>query len=239
MNSEYWKVGDISKLTGLSVRTLHHYDTIGLLSPSNHSESGHRLYTSQDIVRLQQIASLRNLGFSLDDISDILYKKGISLFEVVQIHLEKLKERIDLEQQLLSKLVSITQMLKNQNMVSAANLIQTIEVINMTEKYPFTEEQMEKIKKQGELLGPQKIEAVENEWPQLIANVRAEMDKGTSPTSENVLALAKRWKELVAMFTGGDPEIHATLNKRYREANCGTQFGIDPDMLEYITKAML
>jgi hypothetical protein len=68
-------------------------------------------------------------------------------------------------------------MLKNQNMVSAANLIQTIEVINMTEKYTFTEEQMEKIKKQGELLGPQKIEAVENEWPQLIANVRAEMQK--------------------------------------------------------------
>lgn len=238
MNKAYWKVGEISKQTGLSVRTLHHYDTIGLLSPSEHSESGHRLYTSQDIVRLQQIASLRNLGFSLNDISDILYKKGLSLFEVIQIHLEKLKERIDLEQQLLCKLESIAQMLKSQDTVSADNLIQTIEVINMTEKYPFTEEQMGKIKKQGELLGPEKIKAVENEWPQLIAKVKAEMEKGTPPASEDVRMLAKRWKELVAMFTGGDPEIQATLNKRYQKTTCGAQFGIDPEMLEYVAKAM-
>lgn len=238
MNKEYWKVGEISKQTGLSVRTLHHYDTIGLLSPSKHSESGHRLYTSQDIVRLQQIASLRNLGFSLDDISDILYKKGLSLFEVVQIHSEKLKERIDIEQQLLCKLESIAQMLKSHDMVTADSLIQTIEVINMTEKYPFTEEQIDKIKKQGELLGTEKIKAVENEWPQLIAKVRSEMEKSTPPTSDEVRRLAKQWKELVGMFTGGDPKIHATLSKRYSEANCGAQFGIDLEMLEYITEAM-
>lgn len=239
MNKDYWKVGEIAKQTGLSIRTLHHYDQIGLLSPSKHSESGHRLYTAADIVRLQQIASLRSLGFPLKAISKILYNKGVSLFEVVQMHLEKLKERINLEQQLLSKLASIDQMLQCQETVTTETLIQTIEVINMTEKYPFTEEQMKKIQKQGEVLGPEKIKAVENEWPQLIAKVRAEMEKGTPPTAAEVRLLAKRWKELVEMFTGGDPEILATLNKRYTEQpNYGAQSGIDPAISEYITKAI-
>ncbi len=239
MDKEFWKVGEISKQTGLSIRTLHHYDNIGLLSPSKHSESGHRLYNGADIVRLQQIVSLRNLGFSLDDIGDILYNNGLSLLAVVRMHMQKLKERIDLEQQLLCRLESIQQMLNVHETVTADKLIQTIEVINMTEKYPFTDEQMEKIKQQGELLGPEKIEEVENEWPQLIAKVRAEMQKGTPPTADVVRALAKRWRELVEMFTGGDPGIQETLNRRYKEQpDYGAQSGIDTEMSEYITKAM-
>jgi DNA-binding transcriptional MerR regulator len=60
------KVGDLAKQTAVSVRTLHYYDEIGLLSPSGRTESGYRLYATQDIVRLQQIVSLRQIGFSLE-----------------------------------------------------------------------------------------------------------------------------------------------------------------------------
>src|SRR6476646_6711292 len=62
-----WKVGELAKRTGVSVRALHHYDEIGLLSASLRSESGYRLYTEADVIRLQQIRSLRSLGFSLDE----------------------------------------------------------------------------------------------------------------------------------------------------------------------------
>jgi DNA-binding transcriptional MerR regulator len=67
-----WKVGELAKQTGLSVRTLHYYDEIGLLSPSQRTEAGHRLYTADDIVRLQQVKSLRHLGFTLKEIRDYL-----------------------------------------------------------------------------------------------------------------------------------------------------------------------
>jgi MerR family transcriptional regulator, thiopeptide resistance regulator len=58
METTTLKVGDLSKRTGLSIRTLHHYDEIGLLSPSHRTESGYRVYDKQDIIRLQQITAV-------------------------------------------------------------------------------------------------------------------------------------------------------------------------------------
>jgi DNA-binding transcriptional MerR regulator len=61
LQSTAMKVGELAKQTGISVRTLHYYDEIGLLSPSGRTESDYRLYAEADIVRLQQIMSLRQL----------------------------------------------------------------------------------------------------------------------------------------------------------------------------------
>jgi DNA-binding transcriptional MerR regulator len=65
-------VGDVAKLAHVSVRTLHHYDEIGLLAPSGRSHSGYRLYTDADLERLQQILFFRELGFALDHVGRIL-----------------------------------------------------------------------------------------------------------------------------------------------------------------------
>lgn len=67
-----YKVGEVSKLSGISVRTLHHYESRGLLVPSHRSESGYRLYTDGDLQRLQQILFYKTLNFSLDDIHNIM-----------------------------------------------------------------------------------------------------------------------------------------------------------------------
>jgi DNA-binding transcriptional MerR regulator len=72
MKFEALKVGELAKRTGLTVRTLHHYDEIGLLKPSLHTEAGYRLYTRGDVARLQQVLSLRQLGFALEEIRDCL-----------------------------------------------------------------------------------------------------------------------------------------------------------------------
>ena len=68
----YMTVGEVAKKMDVSVRTLQHYDKVGLLSPSAMSGGGRRLYTGKDIVKLHQILSLKHLGFSLDDIRDRL-----------------------------------------------------------------------------------------------------------------------------------------------------------------------
>ena len=76
MRFEALKVGELARRTGLTVRTLHHYDDIGLLRPSGRSGSlhgsGHRLYTAADVARLHQIVCLKQLGFSLDRIREYL-----------------------------------------------------------------------------------------------------------------------------------------------------------------------
>lgn len=72
------KVGDLAKQTGVSVRTLPYDDEINLLAPSHRSESGYRLYGKADVVRLQQIVSLRQIGFSLEQIRDCLEQSEFS-----------------------------------------------------------------------------------------------------------------------------------------------------------------
>jgi DNA-binding transcriptional MerR regulator len=72
------KVGEIAKRTGLTVRTLHFYEELGLLIPSERTEAGHRLYSAEDAMRLQQIKSMRQMGFSLDDIKNCLSSKEFS-----------------------------------------------------------------------------------------------------------------------------------------------------------------
>ncbi len=67
-----YTVGELAKLTGLTVRTLHHYDEIGLCRPSERSAAGYRLYDEEDVLRLHQIVVLRQLGLPLDEISRAL-----------------------------------------------------------------------------------------------------------------------------------------------------------------------
>src|SRR4051794_21094119 len=104
MRFEALKVGELARRTGLTVRTLHHYDEIGLLRPSLHTESGHRLYTGRDIARLQQVISLRQLGFSLEEVRDCLNRPDFSPMEVIDLHLARLREQIELHRQLCDRL---------------------------------------------------------------------------------------------------------------------------------------
>lgn len=90
-------VGEVSELAGVTVRTLHHYDEIGLLSPSERSDAGYRLYSHEDLERLQEVLVWRQLGFSLQGIKALLdepgYDRGSALErqrELVQHDLERL-----------------------------------------------------------------------------------------------------------------------------------------------------
>src|SRR6478735_1040482 len=100
----HWKVGDLAKLTGLTVRTLRFYDQIGLFSPSEQTEAGHRLYNEFDLERLQQILSLKELGLSLDEIKSVLNDDQISPLEIVNLQMARIKEQINQQQKLLEQL---------------------------------------------------------------------------------------------------------------------------------------
>lgn len=94
------KVGEVAAATGLTVRTLHYYEEIGLLVPSGRSEAGHRLYSAADLERLYRIGVLRRLGFPLAEISRILDDPAWSLQAAMTRHLQALDER----QQAITKL---------------------------------------------------------------------------------------------------------------------------------------
>ncbi|WP_019932086.1 MerR family transcriptional regulator [Nocardia sp. BMG111209] len=72
MSEREWRVGELARESGVTVRTLHHYDRLGLLVPSSRTSGGHRCYTRADVRLLHRIVALRGFGFSLDDIAAVL-----------------------------------------------------------------------------------------------------------------------------------------------------------------------
>src|SRR5689334_2218056 len=93
-----YRVNDFAQATGVTVRTLHHYDRLGLLQPANRTEAGYRLYSDADIVRLQQIVTLKFIGMSLQQIRDVLTKRRVNVLEALtrqQRLLERKRSQLD------------------------------------------------------------------------------------------------------------------------------------------------
>lgn len=90
-----YTVGDVARLAHVSVRTLHHYHEVGLLTPSERSQAGYRLYTHGDLERLQQVLFYKELGFSLDDISEVMATPEFDRREALERQREMLAGRVD------------------------------------------------------------------------------------------------------------------------------------------------
>ncbi|MFG2918010.1 MerR family transcriptional regulator [Kitasatospora sp. NPDC048298] len=102
MTSEGYSVGAVAKIAKVTVRTLHHYDEIGLLSPAGRTRSGYRWYGDADLDRLQQILFYRELGFPLDEIAAILDDDSVSPTEHLRRQHRLLTDRISHLQELAS-----------------------------------------------------------------------------------------------------------------------------------------
>ncbi len=231
--SAAWKVGELARRTGLSVRALRYYDGIGLLSPSRRSEGGHRLYTAEDVVRLQRIKSLRALGFTLREIREYLDGSEVPLEQIIALHLARLRGEIELRRRLCDRLEA----------VSSERFVETVmEVIEMSErlnKY-YTPEQLEYLERRRNEVGEKRIRESQAEWAELMEQVRAEMEAGTDPSDERVQALAARWMGLIKEFTGGEPGIERSLGYMWRQEE--NIHGVDTaetrKMGEYVSRAL-
>jgi DNA-binding transcriptional MerR regulator len=201
----------------LTVRTLHHYDEIGLLKPSLHTESGHRLYTVGDVARLQQVVSLRQLGFALEEVKDCLDRPDFSPREVIRLHVARLREQIEMQRQLGERLEAIASLLQAAEEVSAEQFLQTIEVMTMMEKL-YTPEQIKQFAEIAKQVGPDEIRAVEEAWTALLAEVRANRD--LDPASPAAQALARSWDELherTMRGYQGFPEVKQAIADNYKQ----------------------
>jgi DNA-binding transcriptional MerR regulator len=220
MAFEALKVGELARRTGLTVRTLHHYDEIGLLVPSLKTDGGHRLYTEADVARLQQVLSLRQLGFSLEEAGACLRgAAGFSPLRTVRLHAERLRARIEQERALCARLDAIAARLEGAEEVSADELLRLIEEMTMVEQM-YSPEQMKKFAEAAKQVGPEEIEAVQNGWTALLADVRAATAGGVDPAGPEARELARRWDDLMERMKrsfAAFPELEATIAENYRQ----------------------
>ncbi|KVC87665.1 MerR family transcriptional regulator [Burkholderia ubonensis] len=226
------KVGELAKRSGLTVRTLHHYHAIGLLTPSARADNGYRLYDRDDIARLHQIQALRRFGLSLAEIGDYLNQPGAPLVDLVAKQITLLDRQIEQSAQLRERLVRLHAQLAEGTEPELADWLTTLELMTVYDKY-FSEEELARMPMYL------KSQTGDAEWIALIADVRALYDAGVPPEDERVRALADRWMTLLVRDTNNDPRLLAKLNLMHeREPSLQAQIGISTALRDYVLRAV-
>ena len=225
MTDDMLRVGRLAELTGLTVRTLHHYDELGLIRPSHRSSAGYRLYDDFDVERLYRVIALRQLGLPLERIAEVL-DDATSLESTLEAHDRLLAEQISALQSVRARIgVSLSSVRARTS--SSADLLDVIrEVMTMDETMAryFDAEQMAELARRRETVGDERIAQVENRWPSLIAEVDAAMAEGVDPSSPRAVALAVEWMGLLEEFHGNDPGLKESL---YKVANDNAEMQAD------------
>ena len=214
----FMTVGQIAKKAGVTVRTLQYYDKEGVLSPSAESEGGRRLYTHKDIVKLQQIQSMKYLGFSLEDIKIRLpaintpaevsallteqakdIRRNIKTLKDMLFSVEKLKaEVVQMEVVDWEKYADIVGMLYTKNSSHwvvkhlSDNVLDHVRDLAAQETHDINLE-------------------MGKTYQQIIKKSAKLQKQGYAPESEQGQALAKEWWDFVMKFTKGDMVLLADL----------------------------
>lgn len=228
------KVGALASQTGLTIKTLHHYDAIGLLVPSHRSDAGYRMYNHDDLMRLNQIQSLKQLGFALADIGDMLAGDGMALADLIPKQLAELDRQIGQSMRLRTQLLFLKNKMDQGDMPEMADLLLTLELMTMYEKY-FTSEEMT-------LLEQRRRDAVpdlDTRWATLVSAMRALMQRGVAPAHADAQARVSEWTALVEATVGNDPALMIKMDAMTRnETAAQVQTGVDPVLLDYVMLCM-
>ena len=225
------KVGDLAKRCGLTVRMLHHYDSIGLLMPSARSDSGYRLYDKADIARLHQIQALRRFGMSLADIGAFLANPDAPLTTIVERQIAMLDQQITQASVLRDRLSRLHDQLVRKEEPELAEWLTTLEWMTMYDKYLSQEERERAERMDADT-------ARHERWVALVATVQDAMTRGVHARSTEAQALAKRWMELLAQDAALDPVLSAKLHTMHvNEPALQDRTGISLAMLDFILAA--
>jgi DNA-binding transcriptional MerR regulator len=239
MENRSWKIGEIAKRTGLTIRTLHHYDQIGLFSPSMVTESGHRLYTDDDVARLHQIISLKQLGFALEEIKAMINNSEYNVTDMLKMQISRLNEEISIRVELRGRLQEIFELSNSGQSVSSERFMMAMQMMRIIQSPHFKPEQAEEMKNLFKSLNINELEKSHAEGLQLIAELRKYKKMGKLPDDPAVAALAERWKREVDSFAPADAGFIQSAEQYYSEnPEDAVGHGMDGELYEYIKKAV-
>lgn len=229
-----WRIGDLAAASGLSVRALRHYDELGLLEPADRTGSGYRLYSAAEVQRLYQITALRALGLGLDAIAAALDGDAADLATVIRRQREAVVRELAERAALKTRLDALCAELDRGEQPTVQELITTMEAMQMYEKY-YTEDQLERLKRRGEELGPERIAEVQREWTELFETLREAQGAGVAPEDPSLDRVRAHARELVGMFTGGEPDIAASLGRMWNseDPEAMSRGALDPELSGY------
>ena len=239
-----WYAKELSKLTQVSVRTLHHYDKIGLLKPTLRQSNGYRLYSEKDLLKLQQIIALKFFGFELTQIRLLLAKQD-DVVKNFAMQSKFLQEKADALQEASTILKRVTNDCSNKKSISWQQIIQLIEVYHMTQqlehswvKEIFTPDELKQYAEfEKEMKASGEKAVFKKNWQQLVDELKDNLKN--DPYSKAGIDLGKKYMDWVNGIYG---KKYAHLRTKKWEQGFGEGKGLDeigltPELMSWIEKA--
>ena len=241
MTDELIKVGELARRAGVSVRTLHHYDALGLVRPSFTTAAGHRQYTAADALRLSHVRALQALGFALEEVRALLEDPRSSPVDALTLLGDRARERAEEARALADRLDHLAGALRARRTPDLDDLLETLHEMerfdSLFETY-YTPDQLAALARRRDELGEDALRGAQDAWSQLYADAAAAAEAGLDPAGPEGRALAARKRELIAAFTGGDPGIEAALRRMYAEnPDLRQAVAGEPAAMEFLRRA--
>ncbi|MBY0500741.1 MAG: MerR family transcriptional regulator [Alphaproteobacteria bacterium] len=244
----HWYVRELSKLTKVSVRTLHHYDRIGLLKPSIRLGNNYRVYSEKDLLKLQQILALKFFGFELSRIKALMLEE-INIFDHFRAQQQFLEQQVKSLKAASQTLEAILCEKSSSKSVPWETILKLIEDYQMTQelKHPWLANVLnsDELKEYAQAEQSFKTRFTENqqknfehEWTDLIAQVETNLDK--DPASDSGTHIGKKCMDLVNNFWG---KQHAALRstiweKGYKEGKMEVEPPLSPEVVNWLDSAI-
>jgi DNA-binding transcriptional MerR regulator len=268
LDRQHYTTSQFAQKAAVTVRTLRFYDKVGLLSPSEYTQAGHRLYSDEDLWSLQQILALKFLGFSLEEIKVCLQTHPEHLQETLATQKAMMQEKrsqLDLVVQAIEQAETLLQSDQG-NWESIVNVIQVIQVMQMEQnkewvnKYLTPEQQQkmaeisnksyspeaaQKLAEWGKTWTEEDQKRASQQWDAVFTELRRLVAESKDPTHPEGQALAKQHSELIGQLTRGDADVEAGVKqwwKNYNELPAGEKplgmYSYSEEEAEFLQKAL-
>jgi MerR family transcriptional regulator, thiopeptide resistance regulator len=241
-----YSVSQIARLAGVSVRTLHHYDQIGLLSPAERSGAGYRRYGDDDLRRLQQVMFYRELGFALSDITDLISDPDAEPAEHLRRQRALLVARLERTRRLVT---AVERAMEADRLGIALTPEERLEVFGAHDPADFADEVTQRwgdtdayrqSRRRTTAYGKQDWLAIKAEAEQISAAFAAAQAAGEAPGSAVAMDAAERHRQHIARwFYDCPPEMHRGLGEMYvtDERFAANYESVAPGLAAYIRDA--
>ena len=238
-----YTVKQLSRMAGITPRTLHYYDEIGLLKPSRVGANGYRYYGEEALLRLQQILLYRELDLPLEDIQQIMGRRDFDVLSALELHKGELGKRIDRLERLIATVDRTIDHLKGK---TAMNDKQLFEVFNEEQQAEYEKEAMQ-------MYDPETVKASNRKWKSYSTAEKQRIgEEGNAVYQDLVLAMPKgpaspeaqacieRWRKHMDYFwTPNLDQLLGLANLYNDDPRFKANFDkVHPDLAEFMRSAV-
>lgn len=243
-----YTVKQLAKISGVSVRTLHWYDEVGLLKPAYQGANGYRYYEEKQCLRLQQVLFFKELGFPLSDIQKLLAQNDFDNIDALNAHKQVLEQEINRKQQLITTINKTIQHLRGKQIMRNEELYHGFDLTKQKEYEQYivksrglaAEKLLQESKKRTAKWDKDEWDDVKRQGDAIHKELALAIDNGLNPESLEVQAIIHRHFQMIARFYEPTKEVYIGLTSLYAEHPDFKKFFdvYHPNMIEFIGAAM-